>query len=122
MRLAAEVGVDETKSAKAAAATTNTAEVGQHDLRRIADHDVLDRTSAIDQDADLTMKLGCLCGELGCKLRRDNVGGRNTTSIQAFQRLDLTSLESLRVARYLFSHRRISSSCGPPCHGYSHVL
>ena len=38
-------------------AAADTAEVGQEDPRRVADHDVLDRAPAIDQHAHLSVQL-----------------------------------------------------------------
>ena len=48
-RLVAEVGVDEAEAAKPAGAAADTTEIGERDLRGVADHDVLDRAAAIDQ-------------------------------------------------------------------------
>ena len=56
-RLAAQVGVDEPKAAEPARSAAHTADVGQHDLRRIADEHVLDRAAPIDQHADLAVEL-----------------------------------------------------------------
>jgi hypothetical protein len=63
-RLATQVGVDEPQAAEAPRATAHTADVGQEDLRGVADHHVLDRAAAVDQHADLTMQLRRLLCEL----------------------------------------------------------
>ena len=68
-RLAAQVRVDEPQAAKASAAAADTAEIGQEDLRRVADHHVLDRAAAIDQDADLAVQLRRLRRELASRAR-----------------------------------------------------
>ncbi len=54
----AQVGVDQAQTAEATGAPAQSADVGQHQLRCIADHDVLDAAPAIDEHADLSMKLG----------------------------------------------------------------
>ena len=63
-RLAAQVRVDEPQAAEAARAAAHAAEVGQDDLRRVADDHVLDRAAAIDQHADLAVQLRRLRREL----------------------------------------------------------
>src|SRR6476469_2616020 len=98
--------MDEAQTAKATATTADTTEVGQQDLRRIADHHVLDGTASIDEDTYLSMELCRKRCKLRRKLCRDHIRWSDTPAIQAFECLDLTGLESLRVARYLFSHRR----------------
>ncbi len=56
-RLVAEVRVDEPKAAEPTLPAADATEIGEHDLRGVADHDVLDRAAAIDENADLAMKL-----------------------------------------------------------------
>ena len=103
-RLVAQMGMNEPQAAKPAGATADTTEIGQRDLRSIADHDVLDRTAAIDQHTDLAMELGGLQRELLGKLARHDLGRCDAAAIQALQRLDLACLQTLRIARYLFLH------------------
>ena len=105
-RFPPQVGVDEAQAAEASTAAADTAEVGQHDLRGIADHHVLDRTTPIDEHTDLAVQLRRLRGELCGKLGGHHIRGRNASAIQALERLDLTCLESLGIARYLIAHAR----------------
>ena len=101
-RLAAEVGVDQAQAAEAAGGAAQTADVGQHDLGRIADEDVRDLAAAIDQHADLAKHrrrdLGEEVGELGAHhLRRCDA-----PAIDSLERLQLAGLQARGVARHLF--------------------
>src|SRR4051812_9475432 len=98
------MSVDEPEPAKPARATANTAEVGQGDLRCVADHHVLDRATPIDQHADLAVKLGGLQRELLGELARHDLRRCDAPAIQSLERLDLAGLQALRIARYLFLH------------------
>ena len=124
-RFAAQVGVNEPQAAEPAVAAADTAEVGQHDLRGVADDHVLDRAAAIDQHADLAMQLRRLCRELRRELRRDDLGRSDATAVQPLQRLDLARLETLSIARYLFSVALVVRNlpvAAAGCHGYSRAL
>ncbi|HEX3474009.1 MAG TPA: hypothetical protein VHT91_03150 [Kofleriaceae bacterium] len=101
-RLAAQVGMDQTKPAEPALSAAHTADVGQHDLRCIADEGVLDRTAAIDQHTDLSVELGALGSELGSELAGHHVGWRDAPPVQPLQRLDLARLESGEISCHLF--------------------
>ena len=86
---------------------TCTATVGQcsaalHFLDR--QFQVLDRTAAIDQHADLSVELGALCRELGRELSRDDFARRDSPTVQPLQRLDLARLEAREVSCDLFLH------------------
>ena len=44
--------------------------------------------------------------QLRRELGRNDIGRRNTSPIQALERLDLAGLQTLRIARYFFCHSR----------------
>jgi hypothetical protein len=50
--------MDETQATKASTTAADTTEIRQDDLRRVADHYVLNRSSTVDEHADLAMQLG----------------------------------------------------------------
>src|SRR3569623_1308700 len=103
-RLVTKVRVDEPETAEPAGASADTTEIGQRDLRGVADHHVLDRAAPIDEDVDLAMKLRCLLRELLRELARHDLRRSDAPAVQPLQRLDLACLQTLRIARYLFLH------------------
>ena len=96
--------MDEAEAAEAALAAAHTADVGQEDLRRIADDHVLDRATPVDQHADLAMQLGALHRELSRQLGRHDLGRRDAPAVQALERLDLARLETGEVSCDFFLH------------------
>ena len=56
-RLAAQVRVHEAQPAEAPLGGAQAADVGQHQLRRVADDDVVDLPGAVDEHADLPARL-----------------------------------------------------------------
>ncbi|HEX8115360.1 MAG TPA: hypothetical protein VF516_46860, partial [Kofleriaceae bacterium] len=101
-RLAAQVGVDQAKPAESALSAAHTTDIGQHDLRRVADERVLDRTAAVDQHTDLSVELCALCSELRSELARHHLGRRDAPPVQTLQRLDLARLEPGEISCHLF--------------------
>jgi hypothetical protein len=101
-RLAAQVRVDEANAAQPARTAAEPPEIRQHDLRGVADHDVLDRAAAVDQHADLAMQAGGERAELRRQFGGHDVGRRDAAPVQAFQRLDLARLQAVGVPGYVF--------------------
>jgi hypothetical protein len=101
-RLAAQVGMDQTKPAESTLSAAHAADIGQHDLRSIADECVLDRTAAIDQHTDLAVELCALCSELHGELTGHHLGRRDASPVQPLQRLDLARLEPGEISCHLF--------------------
>src|SRR5262249_33031144 len=101
---AAQVRVHQAQAAEAAGRAARAADVGQDDLRRVSDEDVLDRAAPIDQHADLAMQLTRKLRHEGGELRRDDFVRRDAAPIHSFQRLDLARLESGEVSRHFFLH------------------
>jgi hypothetical protein len=99
--LAAQVRVDAAKPAEAVGGDALAAEVGQLDLFRVADHDVLDVALAINQRADLPPGLVREFGELAREFGRDDPLRRNAPRVELLDAAQLVGLETLRVAFYV---------------------
>src|SRR5678815_357918 len=81
---------------------------------------MLDRTSSIDQYADLPVKLGGLCSELHSELSRDDFARCDPATIQTLERLDLARLEAREISCDLILHAPPESThCVAICHRYS---
>jgi hypothetical protein len=73
--------VDAAKPAEAVGCDALASEVGQLDLFRVADNDVLDVALAINQRADLSPRLVREFGELAREFGRDDALRRNAPRV-----------------------------------------
>jgi hypothetical protein len=102
--LAAQVGVDQAQAAEAAGGAAQTADVGQGDLRRVADEDVGDLAAPIDQHADLTVHRRRDLGEVAGQLGADHLGRGDPPPVDPLERLELARLEARDVAGDFLVH------------------
>ena len=101
-RLAAQVGVHEPQAAQAVRAGAGAADVGQGELAGVADHHRLHVALAVEEHADLPVRLAGDLGEVARQLGRDDLAGVDAAAVGAAQRVQLARLEAEGVAVDLF--------------------
>ena len=101
------MGVDQPQASKPASPGTETAHVGQHELRRVAQNHVMHRPATVDEHADLSPRRVRHAHEGARELRSRQPVQRHLAPINALQRLGFGRAETARVAVDL--HRYLSS-------------
>ena len=105
-RLAAQVGVHEPQAAQAVGSGASAPDVGERELAGVADHDPLHVALAVEQHADLTVRLPGDLGEVARQLGRDDLSGVDAAAVGAAECVQLALLQPERVAVDLFHEVR----------------
>jgi len=96
--LVVEVRVDQPQAAEATFGGTRAADVGEHELGRVADDDPLHLTVAVDEHAHLpTGRRGHL-GHRACELGREESIERDPSAVEALERVDVGGRETGCIA------------------------
>jgi len=93
-----EVGMDQTQSTKAATSDTDTTEIRQEQPGGIADKDMLDVPTPVDQDADLPTEFKGIFGEGTQKVRGSDDPCREFAAIERRETFALAGLEPRRIS------------------------
>ncbi len=97
-RLAAQVRVDQAQAAQPPDAGALATEIGQRDLARIADHDVLDLSAPVDQHADLSADFRRALGESTSELGARHSVGRHASAIESLEGIELARRQAESVS------------------------
>ena len=90
------------QAAQAVRAGAGAADVGQVELAGVADHDRLHVPLAVEQHADLAVRLPGDLGEVARQLGRDHLLGADAAAVGAAEGVELALLEAEGVAVDLF--------------------
>ena len=101
-RLAAQVGVHEPQAAQAMAAGPGAPHVGQGELAGVADHHPLHVPLAVEEHADLAVRLPGDLGEVTRQLGGDHLPGVDAAAVGAAEGVELALLQPEGVAVDLF--------------------
>gem|GEM_PF-4352690 len=97
-RLASQVRMDEPQAAKPTLRGAQPSDVGQHQLRRVADDHGVDLAGTVHQHADLAPGLERYRGQRSRELRRGDVVRRYAASVEALKRPQGRRRQSGRVS------------------------
>jgi hypothetical protein len=101
----AQVRVNETQTAEATPARSQTPELGQHELGRIADEDVLDLAATGDQHADLALNFARDGAELGGHFRGSHLFGKRAPTKETFEGFDFARFEARDVTGHCIQRK-----------------
>ncbi|GMU57956.1 MAG: hypothetical protein AMXMBFR33_71020 [Candidatus Xenobia bacterium] len=100
-RLAPQMGVQEAQAPETRLAHPVAAHLGQSDLAGIAHDQVLDASTAVDEQADLASELSRQLAQTPRQLDRDHLVGRNAPLGKFLEPLNLAGFQAENVAFWL---------------------
>ncbi len=101
-RFAAQVGVHEPQPAQAVRTGAGAPDVGEGELAGVADHHPLHVPLAVEEHADLAVRLPGDLGEVARQLGRDHLPGVDPAAIGAAKGVELALLQPEGVSVDLF--------------------
>ena len=94
--------MDQAQAAQGPFSQRVVTKVGNDQSFFVADDDVFNYTGAIDEDADLTADFNRQLDKAGGKFLAAELRRRDTPTVKPFQSLDVTGLQTCKIAERFF--------------------